>query len=120
MGIVIFDDLKNNPRNTQFIPKRMIDFINNGHTYLSSNFPNLQLPHKQDSHRLIHIHKNVPGVMARINSIFAKHNINIVGQFLMTNREIGYAITDINSQYDKILLKELKKIDHTIKFRILY
>lgn len=120
MGIVIFDDLKNNPRNTQFIPKRMIDFINNGHTYLSSNFPNLQLPHKQDSHRLIHIHKNVPGVMARINSIFAKHNINIVGQFLMTNSEIGYAITDINSQYDKVLLKELKKIDHTIKFRILY
>jgi D-3-phosphoglycerate dehydrogenase / 2-oxoglutarate reductase len=120
MGIVLFEDLKNNPRNIRFIPKRIIDFINKGHTYLSSNFPNLQLPHKQDSHRLIHIHKNVPGIMARINNIFARHDINIVGQFLMTNSDIGYAITDINAQYDKVILKELKKIDHTIKFRILY
>lgn len=120
MGIVLFDDPKNNPRNTRFIPKRIIDFINKGHTYMSTNFPNLQLPHKQDAHRLIHIHRNVPGIMARMNSIFASHDINIVGQFLMTNPEIGYAITDINSQYDKTLLKELKKIDHTIKFRVLY
>ncbi len=120
MGIVLFEDPKNNPRNTRFIPKRIIDFINKGHTYLSANFPNLQLPHKQDAHRLIHIHKNVPGIMARINSIFAKHDINIVSQFLMTNPEIGYAITDINSAYDKVLLKELKKIEHTIKFRVLY
>lgn len=120
MGIVVFDDVKNNPRNCEFIPKRVIDFINKGNTHLSTNFPNLQLPHKQNSHRLIHIHQNVPGVMAKINNVFAKHDINIVGQFLMTNPVIGYAITDVNSEYDKQLLKELKKIDHTIKFRVLY
>ncbi|HEY1025030.1 MAG TPA: HAD-IB family phosphatase [Sphingobacteriaceae bacterium] len=120
MGIVVFDDRRNNPRNSDFIPNRVIDFINKGTTHLSSNFPNLQLPHKQDSHRLIHIHRNVPGIMAKINSVFASHDINIVGQFLMTNPVIGYAITDVNSQYDKQLLKELKKIDHTIKFRVLY
>ena len=120
MGIVVFDDPKNNPRNTDFIPKRMIDFMNSGATYLSSNFPNLQLPKIAKSHRLIHIHQNVPGIMAKINTVFAKHNINIVGQFLMTNSDIGYAITDINTEYDKQVFKSLKKIECTIKFRVLY
>ncbi|MFD2582774.1 HAD-IB family phosphatase [Pedobacter vanadiisoli] len=119
-GIVVFDDPKNNPRNIDFIPKRVADFMNTGATYLSSNFPNLQLPKIEKSHRLIHIHKNVPGIMAKINTVFAKHDINIVSQFLMTNSEIGYAITDINTQYDKQLFKSLKKIEQTIKFRVLY
>ena len=120
MGIVVFDDPKSNPRSASFISKRVIDFMNKGTTYMSSNFPNLQLPAIDKSHRLIHIHKNVPGIMAQINTIFAKHNINIVGQFLMTNATVGYAITDINAAYDKQLFKSLKKIDHTIKFRVLY
>lgn len=120
MGIVLFDDPKNNPRNPEFIAKRMIDFINKGHTYMSVNFPNLQLPRMAGAHRLIHIHKNVPGIMANINQVFAKHEINIVGQFLMTNPVIGYVITDVSDQYDKQVLKDLKQIDHTIKFRILY
>ncbi len=120
MGIVVFDDPKNNPRNIQFIPKRMIDFINKGDTYLSENFPNIQLPRMVGSHRLIHIHQNVPGVMAQINQVFAQHTINIVGQFLMTNAQIGYVITDIARQYDKKVLKDLKQINHTIKFRLLY
>jgi len=120
MGIVVFDDPKSNPRNASFISKRVIDFMNKGATYMSSNFPNLQLPAIEKSHRLIHIHKNVPGIMAQINTIFAKHNINIVGQFLMTNTSVGYAITDINAEYDKQLFKSLKKIENTIKFRVLY
>lgn len=120
MGIVVFDDPRGNPRSSLFIPKRVIDFMNKGTTYMSNNFPNLQLPAIDKSHRLIHIHKNVPGIMAQINTIFAKHNINIVGQFLMTNATLGYAITDINTEYDKQLFRSLKKIDHTIKFRVLY
>jgi D-3-phosphoglycerate dehydrogenase len=120
MGVVVFDDIKHNPRNKNFIPSRMIDFMNTGTTYLSKNFPNLQLPRIEKSHRLIHIHRNVPGIMAKINTIFAKHDINIVGQFLMTNASIGYVITDINSVYDKALFKSLKKIEQTIKFRVLY
>ncbi|HEY0055335.1 MAG TPA: HAD-IB family phosphatase [Pedobacter sp.] len=120
MGIVVFDDPKHNPRNAQFISKRTADFINKGDTHLSANFPNLQLPKVANAHRLIHIHKNVPGIMAQINQIFATHNINIVSQFLMTNAAIGYAITDVSAQYDKQVLKELKEISQTIKFRILY
>lgn len=119
-GIVVFDDLKSNPRNLTFIPKRMIDFMNTGTTHLSNNFPNLQLPRIDKAHRLIHIHQNIPGIMAKINTVFAKHDINIVAQFLMTNQNIGYVITDINAQYDKQLFKSLKKIEHTIKFRVLY
>lgn len=120
MAIVLFDDPKLNPRNAEFIPKRMIDFINKGHTYLSSNFPNLQLPRIENAHRLIHIHKNVPGIMAQINQVFALHSINIVGQYLLTNPQIGYVITDVSAEYDKQVLKDLKRIDHTIKFRIVY
>ncbi len=120
MGIVVFDNPRNNPRSWSFIPQRMIDFMNTGATYLSVNFPNLQLPRMEKSHRLIHIHQNIPGIMAQINTIFAQHEINIVGQFLMTNQQIGYAITDINAEYDKELFKSLKEIEQTIKFRVLY
>lgn len=120
MGIVLFDDAKKSAANKSFIPNRMADFINKGTTHMSTNFPNLQLPRIDHAHRLIHIHKNVPGIMAQVNKILAKHNVNIVAQFLMTNPQIGYVITDINAQYDKILLKDLKKIENTLKFRVLY
>lgn len=119
-GIVVFDDKKSKKRNSEFIPRRMADFINNGDTYMSRNFPNLILPRLTHAHRLLHIHKNVPGIMAQINNVYAENNINIISQFLMTKGEIGYAVTDIHSAYDKTLLKQLKQIDNTIKFRILY
>ena len=98
----------------------MADFINNGDSHLSSNFPNLQLPKVKNAHRLIHIHSNVPGIMAQINQVYARHNINILCQFLRTNPQIGYVITEVSAQYDQEVLKELKQIDHTIKFRVLY
>ena len=120
MGIVVFESAKGQQINKTFIARRVADFINSGTTHMSANFPNLQLPKITGSHRLIHIHKNVPGIMAQVTKILAKHHINIMGQFLMTNPQIGYVITDINTEYDKILLKELRKIENTIKFRVLY
>ncbi|WP_099370628.1 HAD-IB family phosphatase [Sphingobacterium sp. 1.A.5] len=119
-GIVVFDDKKNKKRNAEFIPRRMAGFINNGDTDQSRNFPNLTLPNLTRAHRLLHIHNNVPGVMAQINNIYAENNINIFSQFLMTRGEVGYAVTDIDAAYDKQMLKQLKQVDHTIKFRILY
>ena len=120
MGIVVFDDKKNKKKNGEFIPKRMADIINKGDTAMSRNFPNMQLPRMHQAHRLIHIHQNVPGIMAQINNVFAQHHINIVAQFLMTKGNIGYVITDISKGYDDKLLKELKQIATTIKLRILY
>ena len=119
-GIVVFDDKKDKKRNAEFIPRRMANFINNGDTDMSRNFPNLILPKVKNCTRLLHIHKNVPGIMANINNVYAENNINIVSQFLMTRGDIGYAVTDIIGEYDKNLLQQLKQIDNTIKFRILY
>ena len=84
------------------------------------NFPELQLPQFQNAHRLIHIHENVPGILAQINNTLASHNINIAGQYLKTNDQVGYVITDIAKKYDPAVISDLKKIPHTIKFRILY
>lgn len=119
-GIVLFDDKKNKKRNAEFIPRRMADFINNGDTDMSRNFPNLTLPRLTKAHRLLHIHQNVPGILAQINNVYAENNINIISQFLMTKGDLGYAVTDVHVAYDKKMLKELKQIDNTIKFRILY
>lgn len=119
-GIIIFDDPKANPRNTDFIPRRVIAFMNEGKTHMSCNFPHLQPPRINNAHRLIHIHKNVPGILAQINEVFANHNINIVGEFLVTNPQIGYVITDVNTGYGTEVLNGLKAIEQTIKFRLLY
>jgi D-3-phosphoglycerate dehydrogenase len=103
-----------------FVPSKMMDYINTGSTSNSVNFPNLTLPILENAHRLIHIHNNVPGILAKINQILATNGINIVGQYLKTNEHIGYVITDINKEYDKEVIKELRAIENTIKFRVLY
>jgi len=103
-----------------FVPGKIIDYINTGSTTNSVNFPNLQLPVLENAHRLIHIHRNMPGILAEINRIFASLDINVVGQYLKTNETIGYVITDIDKAYDKTVIKELKGIKNTIWFRILY
>jgi D-3-phosphoglycerate dehydrogenase len=103
-----------------FVPGKMMDYINTGSTSNSVNFPNLTLPILKDAHRLIHIHNNVPGILAKINQLLADHGINIVGQYLKTNESVGYVITDINKQYDKDVIAKLRAIENTIKFRVLY
>ena len=103
-----------------FVPGKIIEYINTGSTTNSVNFPNLQLPILENAHRLIHIHRNVPGILASINNTLARHHINIVGQYLKTNETIGYVITDIDKAYDKGVIKDLKEIQGTIRFRILY
>jgi D-3-phosphoglycerate dehydrogenase / 2-oxoglutarate reductase len=103
-----------------FVPGKIMEYINTGSTSNSVNFPNLTLPILDNAHRLIHIHDNVPGILAKINQILADHGINIVGQYLKTTELIGYVITDINKEYDKDVIAKLRAIDHTIKFRVLY
>jgi D-3-phosphoglycerate dehydrogenase len=104
----------------QFVSGKFLDYINSGSTSTSVNFPNITLPTLENAHRLIHIHSNVPGILAKINQILAANGINIVGQYLKTNEQIGYVITDINKEYSKDMIKELRAIEHTIKFRVLY
>jgi D-3-phosphoglycerate dehydrogenase len=78
------------------------------------------LPTLQNAHRLMHIHHNVPGILAKMNQDFAKHQINIVGQYLKTNETIGYVITDIDKKYQQQMIDDLKNIEDTIRFRVLY
>lgn len=107
-------------RAASFVPNQIIDYINSGSTQGSLNFPQLQLPVLHNAHRLIHIHENRAGILAQINQVLADHKINILGQYLKTNSQIGYSITDIDKKYGKKVLKDLKGIRHTIKFRVLY
>ncbi len=103
-----------------FVPGKLLEYINNGSTYGSVNFPELQLPLLNHSHRLLHIHRNVPGILSQLNLIFAKHHINIKGQYLKTDENIGYVITDIAKDYSDDVVNELRDVANTIKFRLLY
>jgi D-3-phosphoglycerate dehydrogenase len=103
-----------------FVPSKLLEYMNNGSSYGSVNFPEVQLPKLGNSHRLLHIHANVPGILAKLNSIFAKHHINIAGQYLKTNETIGYVIVDISKNYSEEFIQELKDIEGTIRFRMLY
>jgi len=104
----------------RFVPGKIMEYINTGNTYNSVNFPNIQLPFLQNAHRLIHIHHNEPGILAKINQILASYEINIVGQYLKTNENIGYVITDINKKYSNEVIDAMKGIEGTIRFRVLY
>ncbi|UXP31709.1 phosphoglycerate dehydrogenase [Reichenbachiella agarivorans] len=104
----------------EFVPNKIISYINTGSTTNSVNFPDLALPKLQNAHRFIHIHHNQPGIIAEINNILAEHNINVLGQYLKTNETVGYVITDIDTKYQKDVLKVMKKIEGTIRFRVLY
>lgn len=104
----------------EFVSDKLIKYINNGNTTLSVNFPNLQLPLLENAHRFIHVHKNVPGILAKINGVLSKHGTNIEGQYLQTNQEIGYVITDVFKTYDEEVINSLKEIPETIRFRLLY
>ncbi|WP_425391738.1 phosphoglycerate dehydrogenase [Ekhidna sp.] len=103
-----------------FVPSKIIEYINTGSTTNSVNFPNITLPLLSQAHRFIHIHKNEPGILAEINNILAKHGINIGGQYLKTNDVVGYVITDIDKNYHEDVIKDLKMVRGTIRFRVLY
>jgi len=103
-----------------FVPKKIMDYINSGTTVDAVNFPNIQLPKQNKAHRFLHIHKNVPGIMAKINEVLAKYGLNISGQYLSTDPDVGYVITDLDKEYDKEVVKALKSVENTIKFRVLY
>jgi len=104
----------------RFVAERLTDFMDEGSTALSVNLPNINLPKLTDAHRFLHIHANVPGVLAKVNNILAKHSMNIVGQYLGTNDDVGYVITDVMADYQKEVLDALKSVSETIRFRALY
>lgn len=103
-----------------FVPAKITEYVNSGSTEDSVNFPNIRLPRQKGVHRFLHIHHNVPGVMAEINRVLANYEINITGQYLSTDPEVGYVITDIGQDYNREVSSALRTIENTIKFRVLY
>jgi D-3-phosphoglycerate dehydrogenase len=98
----------------------MAKYSDNGSTLSAVNFPEVSLPGHTGTSRLLHIHRNQPGVLTQINQAFAKHNINIAAQYLQTDDQIGYVVIDIEAQDSVLALRELKQIDGTIRVRILH
>ena len=99
---------------------KMVKYSDNGSTLSAVNFPEVSLPEHKGRSRLLHIHKNQPGVLTKINEAFAKHNINIAGQYLQTNADIGYVVIDIDSDDVEQALNELKAIPGTLRARVLH
>lgn len=102
------------------VSEKLLHYLENGSSYGSHTVPALNVPVQDHTHRILHIHKNVPGVLSEINAVLSKKEINILGQYLMTNQQIGYAVLDVNSQMSKQAFDLLKEVKHTIKTRLLY
>jgi D-3-phosphoglycerate dehydrogenase / 2-oxoglutarate reductase len=102
---------------------KLLKYSNNGSTLGAVNFPEVSLPAHPGQHRLLHIHRNQPGVMSQINAIFSERHINIAGQYLQTNPKIGYVVIDIETS-ERALSQQLKKrldqVEGTIRTRVLY
>ena len=102
-----------------FVSGKLGYFLAEGATSLSVNLPHVTLPPAPGSHRLAHVHRNVPGVMAEVNSVLAEHRVNVEGQLLATRDELGYALTDIGIDYPEAVVARLREMDQTLHLRVL-
>ena len=102
------------------VTSKMLNFLEKGITTGSHSVPPLSLPMQAKTHRILHIHKNVPGVLGEINSKLSSHNINILGQYLKTNDSIGYVVLDVDTTLSEEAFSLLKGVKSTIRVRMLY
>ena len=104
----------------QDVSVKLFNYLEKGITFGSHTVPALALPPQEGSHRILHIHNNVPGVLSEINTQLSKNDINILAQYLKTNEEIGYVVLDVDKQLSARALQLLKEVKETIKVRMLY
>ena len=102
------------------VAEKLARYSDNGTTISSVNFPPVALPEHEGSHRLLHVHHNVPGIMSAINSVFSENNLNVSAQYLQTNEAIGYVVIDIDAEYSDLALAKLSSIEGTIRCRVLF
>ncbi len=104
------------------VAAKLVRYSDNGSTLSAVNFPEVTLPEHVGSRRILHLHRNVPGVLSRINEVISREQINIDGQYLRTNANIGYVVIDVAATEDQAthLRGELAKIDGTLRTRVLY
>lgn len=99
---------------------KLYQYLEMGNSNGSHTVPEMSLPPQEGTHRILHIHNNVPGVLSEINSLLSENKINILGQYLKTNDEIGYVVLDLDKKLSKNASEILKKVKGTIKVRVLY
>ncbi len=105
------------------VAEKLIKYSNNGSTLTAVNFPEVSLPEHPGKHRILHIHRNQPGVLSAINKIFSEEEINIAGQYLQTNPRIGYVVIDVETRDPEQTLSLKRRLDDvsgTLKTRVLY
>src|SRR5690606_6000545 len=102
------------------VTSKLVKYLDLGTSEGSHSVPPVNLPPQTGTHRILHIHKNVPGVLGEINSRLSEHKINILGQYLKTNDTIGYVILDVETKLSKEAFYILKEIKGTIRARMLY
>jgi len=102
------------------VSTKLFNYLERGITYGSHTVPAISLPPVEGAHRILHIHNNVPGVLSAINTQLSNNNINIVGQYLKTNEDIGYVVLDVDQKLSKTALELLREVKATIKVRLLY
>jgi D-3-phosphoglycerate dehydrogenase len=99
---------------------KLFNYLEKGVTFGSHTVPALALPPQEGSHRILHIHNNVPGVLSAINTELSKYHINILAQYLKTNDDIGYVVLDLDKKLSAQAFQLLKDVKETIKVRMLY
>jgi D-3-phosphoglycerate dehydrogenase len=102
------------------VSQKLFHFLEMGLTNGSHTVPAINLPPQEGTHRILHIHRNVPGVLSAINTELSKHHINILAQYLKTNDEIGYVVLDVDKKISTTAFQLLKEVKGTIKVRLLY
>lgn len=102
------------------VTNKLLNFLEQGITSGSHTIPALNLPPHPEAHRILHMHKNVPGVLSEITNLLAAEKINILSQYLKTNQEIGYVVLDVSSAITKPMIESLKMVTNTIKMRVVY
>ena len=102
------------------VAEKLVKYSDNGTSTSSVNFPEVALPAHPGKHRLLHIHRNVPGVLSEINKVFADNRINIASQYLQTNDAIGYVVIDIDAAHSDMALVKLAEVPGTIRSRVLF
>jgi D-3-phosphoglycerate dehydrogenase len=104
------------------VAAKLVRYSDNGSTLSAVNFPEVSLPEHDNSHRLLHIHQNVPGMLSRVNEIFSRNTVNVDAQFLQTKGQVGYVVIDIDATDEQAqgLRDELAALTGTLKTRLLY
>lgn len=102
------------------VSEKFVQYANSGTTESAVNFPNIAMPQQANTHRLLHIHLNKPGVLSKINQLFAEENINILAQSLMTSNDVGYLVMDVADTDSQQAFDQLDKVEGTIRLRLLY